>query len=173
MKNEIIAAAIVLAISMATTALAQEATIPQKMCDAGAFVVGGQTYSFEDIAVESTGALDLNSKGPVTAYGYVAAVDFGSELNDRINATISTVDICYDTIGAVQTETKLAVDVIFTIDDFDEAGWKNLRRSMLRLEENTLNANSLVKLTGAFGVYSNTYGLYFHAKSVDVIASFK
>jgi hypothetical protein len=173
MKNAIIAAAVVSAISMATAAVAQGPTIPTKMCDAGMFLAGSETYSFEDIIVEGSGALDLNAQGPVIAYGYVAGVDLGKEANDPIHATISTVDICYEQLGVVQTQTKLRVDLVITNDDFDATAWKDMRRAMLRLDENTLNANALVKLTGQFGVYSNTYGLYFHVKSLDVLATFK
>lgn len=173
MKTIVLAVAFVLSALSAPVVQAQEPTIPKNMCDAGVFVAGGDTYSFEDIIVESTEAIDLNEKGPVFAYGYVAGIDFGAELNDRINATISTVDVCYNDLGIVQTDTTLRVDVVLTRDDFSADAWKSVRRTMLKLNENSLNANALVRLTGEFGIYSNTFGLYFRAKDAAVLATFR
>lgn len=173
MKNAASVAALALFALSASVAQAQEQSIPQKMCDAGAFVAGGTTYSFEDIIVESTGALDLNDKAPVFAYGYLAGIEFGNELNDRIDATISTVEICYDQLGVVQTDTNLRIDVILTRDDFSADAWKAVRRTLLKLKENTVNANALVRLTGQFGIYNNTYALYYRAKDVAVLDAFR
>lgn len=167
------AVAFIAAIGTCQFALADEVTVPTKMCDAGLFLAGSDTYSFEDITVDGTSAIDLNDKGPITAYGYIARVEFGNELNDRIEARLSTVDVCYENIKVVQTDTNVAVDLILTPDDFpDVDAWKDIRRTILRLKDNTVNANSLVKLSGQFGIYSNTYGLYFRAKSVEIIDTF-
>jgi len=172
MRNAVSAAAFALLALAMPVAHAQELTIPKKMCDAGVFAAGGSYYSFEDIFVESTGALDLNDKGPVFAYGYLADVDFGNELNDGIGAIIGTVDICYDDLGVVQTDMNLRVDVVLARDDFSADAWKAMRRKMLKLTENSVNANALVRLTGQFGIYSDTFSLYFHAKDVSVLATF-
>src|SRR5690242_5151829 len=98
-------------LSVVQSAVADDLKLPTKMCDAGIISAGGNAYSFEDIVVDGTGAIDLNDHGPITVYGYIADVDFGPELNDRINAKVSTVDVCYDTIGVVQTDTKVAIDL--------------------------------------------------------------
>jgi len=172
MRNVVSAAAFTWLALAVPVAHAEELTIPKVMCDAGVFAAGGTYYSFEDIIVESTGAADLNDKGPVFAYGYLAGIEFGAELNDRIDATISTVDICYDQLGVVQTDTDLQVDVVLTRDDFSADAWKAVRRTVLKLKENSVNANALVRLTGEFGIYSNTYGLYYRAKDVAVLATF-
>ena len=162
------------ALSFLQSAVADDLKFPTKMCDGGVISAGSDTYSFEDIVVDGTGAIDLNDHGPIAVYGYIADVDFGPELNDRINAKVSTIDVCYENIGVVQTDTKVAIDLVLTPDDFTDAtAWKDIRRTMLRLKENMVNANSLVKLDGQFGIYENTFGLYFRAKSVDVIDSFK
>lgn len=172
MRNAVSAAAFTWLALVVPGAHAQELTIPKAMCDAGVFAAGGTHYSFEDIIVESNRASALNDKGPISAYGYLVSIEFGAELNDRVNATISTVDKCYNNIGVVQTDTNLRVDVVFMRSDFSDEAWKDLRRTMLRVSENTLNAIALVKLTGQFGIYSNTYGLYYRATDVAVLAAF-
>lgn len=154
------------------TAHAQELTIPEKMCDAGVFSIGGTLYSFEDIAVEGNAAVSLNDIGQVVAYGYLADIDLGVEVNSRINAVISTIDICYARIGVVQIDTNLQIDVVLTRDDFSDEEWKNVRRNMIRLRENILNANALVRLTGGFGIFSNTFDLFYQAKTIEVLATF-
>lgn len=172
MKTRVSPVAFAMFVSSASLVQAQDLTIPKAMCDAGVFVAGGTYSSFEDIIVESTGATDLNDKGPVFAYGYLADVEFGNELNDRVNTTISTVDTCYANMGVVQIDTNLRVDVVLTRDDFDEAAWKSVRRTLLKVRGDIINAKALVRLTGQFGIYSNTNGLYFRAKDVTVLATF-
>lgn len=154
-----------------TSVAAQAAQVPTNMCDEGAFVVGDKTYSFDDIAVESTDATKFNEQGPITAYGYLVLVEMGRELNDNIVAKMGTISSCTST-GMAAVESGNLVDVVFARSDYADEAWKDVRRSILKAEGG-LMPKGLIALTGKFEIFTDTYGLYFRADGAKVVATFK
>lgn len=148
------------------------AEIPKAMCDEGVFVVGSAAYTFEDIAIESTLAISLNRSGPIVAYGYLAQGRLGDAVNSNVTAKLSTVDICYDIMDVVEVDNDLWVDTVFAFNDFDGNDWRELRRTVLRTTDG-INSTALVKVTGAFELYSDTNSLFFRATAVEIVDQFE
>jgi hypothetical protein len=112
LKNLVSATALALVAWFSSAALAQEGTVPQQICDPGAFVAGSDVYSFEDVIIEGDDAMKLNDSGTITAYGYLVAVRIA---NDDIAAKLTNVDECYpDTFFNVTVKSNQLIDMVIT-----------------------------------------------------------
>lgn len=150
-----------------STAHSQELAAPTKACEAGVFVVGGETYSFEDVAVEGLDAVELNSKGQLVVYGYITDLIPTGDVG-IMRAKIGTVKECLSASGWIQPNRNTEIDIILAQENFTEAGWKDAKRAVLQSVDG-LFAKALIRLTAKFEVYTNAMNLYLLGTAIEVV----
>lgn len=145
-----------------------------KICeDAGGFIVADQPLTFEDIAVEGVDAVNLNEKGPITAYGYVVQIKMGSGLTEPVSFKIGAITDCYPSMRTLLLDGSTLLEVVVARSSFKtDDEWKMARRNLLRADGGYLTPIALVKVVGQFAL-SNRDSLLLDAKSVDVVESWK
>ena len=168
MKKLVSATAVSVLTALASAAIAQEGTIPQKICEAGAFVAGDDVYSFEDVIIDGEDAIKLNDRGTIKAYGYLVGIN---RAETQIEAKVANVDECYpDIFFNVSVKSNQLIDVVLTKGSMADDDWKSIRRTMLKVDDG-FTAKALVTLTGSFA--PKAYGgLFFLASSVQIIDAY-
>lgn len=168
LKNLVSATAFALVAYVSSAALAQQGTVPQQICDPGAFVAGSDVYSFEDVIIEGDDAMKLNDSGTVAAYGYLVAIRIA---DDEIEAKLTTVEECYpDTFFNVTVKSNQLIDMVITKGGLSGDEWKDVRRTILKVD-NGFTAKALVALTGSFAPKAND-GIFFLASSIVIVDSY-
>lgn len=136
----------------------------------GFAMVGGYKYTFEDIIVEGNSMLDKQGDPPalVTIYAYVS---YGIDIpNDPMaNLQFDIYGGEPSKYGKVTFEPSKRLTVVMRPQYYSEEEFKDFKRTLLSAK----GAEAMVKITGRFGLFSNTYKLFFGAKSIEIVDEYK
>lgn len=135
----------------------------------GAFIIKGKEYSFEDVKVEGNSMLDKQGNDLVTAYAYLTSTELPNDPFASIQTHISGGDIRGK---MVFTDTNNWVNFVVNPQyligkNFTEEDYKNMKRVISRSQGN----KALVRIEGRFGLFRNTFELYFSATSIEIVQS--
>lgn len=144
---------------------------PRSFCDMGYFEIGGKVMSYAEIIVEGNRTFEFNEQGPITAYGYIKDIDMAKDPMDATRAKIFGNGHCWKPLGKAASDGMMDVDILFEPSEISEEDYKRLRMSLLQLGSDSFNSRALVKVTGSFKFYSNTFEQYFSATTVEVVAT--
>ena len=133
----------------------------------GAFIIKGKEYSFEDVKVEGNSILDKQGSDLVTAYAYITTTELPNDPFASIQTHISGGEIHRT---SVYTDTNNWVNFVVNPQaliskNFTEEDYKNMKRVISRSQGN----KALVRIEGRFGLFSNTYELFFSAKTIEIV----
>jgi hypothetical protein len=148
-----------------------EAIPPKSFCDMGYFEIGGKVMSYAEIIVEGNRTIEFNNQGPITAYGYIKDIDMAKDPMDPTRAKIFGIGECWKPLGKAASDSMMDIDILFEPSEIAAEEYKRLRMSLLQLGSDSFNSRALVKVTGNFKMYSNTFEQYFSATTVDVVAT--
>jgi len=134
----------------------------------GAFIVKGKEYSFQDVKVEGNSMLDKEGNDFVTAYAYITNTELPNDPFENIQTRISGGEI--SKYGSVYTDTNNWLYLVVSPQrligkNFTEEDYKNLRRVINQAQGN----KALVRIEGRFGLFTNTYEMFFSAKSIEIV----
>lgn len=175
LSSYLIASAAVLSVAV-SSAMAMggmtKADPPSKMCDEGYFILGdGQKLTFEDVIIEANRIYKANESGKVTVYGYIGLLELPSDPMERTDAKLFGGENCYSS-SVSNNSMDIMIDLLVdpASQSMTEEKYKEIRRIMLRSVDNT-QGTALLKITGSFGLYNNTYRQYFEAEEIEVVAT--
>lgn len=133
----------------------------------GAFIVKGKEYTFEDVKVEGNSMLDKQGNDMVTAYAYITSTELPNDPFSSIQTHISGGEIRGT---SVYTDTNNWVNFVVNPQNligknFTQEDYKEMKRSISRAQGN----KALVRIEGRFGLFRNTYELYFAAQTIEIV----
>lgn len=150
---------------------------PSEVCDYGVFVLGDEeSFTFEDMILEGNRVTDWNAFGPTTAYGYLGikpslrnGYRIPSDQNERIEAYLSAGSRCG--WGFVLPASDLNIDAIVLPRGRTDQELREIRRIFLRATDKSFGT-ALVRLTGQFDIYNNTFEPYFLIDTIEIVDAF-
>ena len=139
----------------------------------GFIMLGNHKMGFSDVEIEGNSLLDMpdNNSGNVTIFGYIN--DFHVKLSNdpfgRLEFKVHKGDpASLDLTGAVGYTHEGLIEVV--VNPQDQQLWP---QDKFKLAKKTVVAakgeKKLVKITGKFSMYTNTFTLYFYATKVEII----
>jgi hypothetical protein len=137
-------------------------------CDKGYFDVGGQVMTFSEIIIEGNRAFELNEKGPITVFGYIYDAKIAKDPMDATRAKLFGEGKCWRSSKNATADYMTQVDLLFEPFEFSDSDYKKIRMELLKVGD-LLGSKALIKVTGQFKNYSNTFDPYFSAKSLEII----
>ena len=149
-------------------------TPPEEFCDKGVFLVNGQPVQFDDIMLDGNRSTDYNKKGSIEAYAYLHSIIVADDPYGTSGAKMYQGDVCH-IIGPkrrIEPNFRSFVEVTFNpqTSDISQDKYREIRRTLLKARQFG-DFNALVKISGSFGLFSNTYELYFAATNIEIIGA--
>lgn len=155
--------------SMAHADLRQNNLGPSEVCDPGLFVLGnGETFTFEEMVLEGSNVTNWNTFGQVTAFGYMAFAQIPDDVSARTQAYLSDFDDCEYWSRRVWINRAIKIDAIALPDGRTADEYKEIRRMFLMATDGNFS-KALVRLTGRFGIYRNSYEPFFLIDEFEII----
>lgn len=143
---------------------------PSSFCDRGYFEHKGTRYTFPDITIEGNRVIDIGDNGYFSAYGYIGQLNLASDPNDDTRAVFFGEGECLRGINTVNPDSNTSIDIIFDPRKIDAYDYKRIRAELLKVTSD-FNTKALVKVTGQFGIYSNTGAPFFSATTLETISA--
>lgn len=142
---------------------------PSSFCDRGYFEHKGTRYSFPDITIEGNRVISIGNNGYFSAYGYIGQLRLASDPFEETRAVFFGEGECLRGINTVNPDSNTSIDIIFDPRKVDAYDYKRIRAELLKVTSG-FNTKALVKVTGQFGIYSNTGAPFFSATTLETVS---